>query len=83
LIWSYRAFQRFSGARPLTRTVEDGDVAQGRCLLVDAPEKVVPPLQLVRGLEADHAAALRVDRTEHGADGAVLAAAVHGLQHDE
>lgn len=63
--------------------VEDVDVTAARGILVDAPEEVVCQLGVVGGFEIDDAHALGVEGTEDGADGAVFAAAVHGLEDDE
>ena len=67
----------------VVRSVEDRDLARPRGLLVDAPQVVVGQLLLGGPLERRHLHALRVDLVEHVADGAVLAARVGGLDHDE
>ena len=63
--------------------VEHCNAALGRGLAVDAPEEVVVALFRGRALEAGDLAGLRIESAHHVLDGAVLAAGVYGLQHDE
>ena len=65
------------------RAVEDRDVSLLRRAQVDAPEKVVRQLRRGGRLEAPDVDAQRVERAEHLANGRVLAAGVHRLQHDQ
>src|SRR6266545_568590 len=51
--------------------------------LVDAPEEVVVQLDLIGSFERGDLAALRIDAGEDLADGAVLAAGVHALEHHQ
>ena len=50
---------------------------------MDAPQIVVGQLLFCRSLEGGHLHALGVDSPEYSADGAVLAAGIHGLEDDE
>jgi hypothetical protein len=63
--------------------VEHADDALRRRALVDTPQVVVRTVLLGRQAEAVHVDARHVDRAQHVADGAVLAATVHRLQHDQ
>ena len=63
--------------------VEDDDLAVAGRLFVDTPEIVVGQFFGRRFLEAGHLDALGIDAVEDVADGAVLAAGVRGLEHDE
>src|SRR6266536_147961 len=63
--------------------VEDADHAVGGGAAVDAPEEVVVQLDLIGSFERGDLAALRIDAGEDLADGAVLAAGVHALEHHQ
>ena len=63
--------------------VEDGDLAGGGHLAVDAPQVIVRALLVGRCLPADGANAERAHLAEHAADRAVLAAGVGALQDDQ
>ena len=67
----------------VVRAVEDTDPTPRRDALVVAPEEVVVGLLGARSLEGGHPAPLGVDPAEDVLDGAVFAACVHGLQHDQ
>src|SRR5581483_12460458 len=63
--------------------VEDADMPAPRQDQRGAPQEVVVELELARGLEGMHLAALRVHARHYVLDHAVLAAGVEALQHDE
>jgi len=65
------------------RPIEDADLAMAGAVGVHPPQVVLAHLAARRHLEADDAHPLRVDPGEHAADGAVLAAGVDGLEHDQ
>src|SRR6266508_3409263 len=65
------------------RAVEDTDEALRRNRFVDAPEIVVRPFLLGGGLERGDGDSDRPAFVEYRANGAILAAAVYPLQHDE
>ena len=50
---------------------------------MDAPQEVVLALDLVRGAERNHPAALRIQSGEHPPDRAVFARRVHALEHEQ
>ena len=67
----------------VVRPVEDPDLARPRRDLVHAPEEVVRRFDVVRRLERDDPATLRVHTAEDVADRAVLARRVESLQHEQ
>lgn len=65
------------------RAVEDGDLALGRLMRVNPPQKVMRQLDRRRLLEVRHLHALRIDAADHMPDRAVLARRIEPLQHNE
>ena len=63
--------------------VEDPDLSASRQLLLVTPQVVVVELLAGRDAEPVHDDALRVHAAHHVPDGAVLAAGVQGLQHQQ
>ena len=63
--------------------VEDHDLAFARRVLVDAPQIVMGEFVFGGGLKARHPYTGRVHALKDMANDAVLAAGVHGLQHDQ
>src|SRR6266536_765351 len=72
-----------AGDELVVGSVEDADHAVGGGAAVDAPEEVVVQLDLIGSFERGDLAALRIDAGEDLADGAVLAAGVHALEHHQ
>src|SRR6266508_1922911 len=71
------------GAAVDQQPLEVADHAVGGGAAVDAPEEVVVQLDLIGSFERGDLAALRIDAGEDLADGAVLAAGVHALEHHQ
>ncbi|MCY1536040.1 hypothetical protein D9M68_714770 [compost metagenome] len=67
----------------IVAAVEHHNLAGPGHLPVNAPQVVVRQFVGSGRLEADHADAERIEAAEHAAHGAVLAAGVHALQHDQ
>ena len=63
--------------------VEDGDLALGRDIGNDAPEEVVRERKGARRLEGGLVHAVRREAGQNGADRAVLACGVHGLEEED
>ncbi len=66
----------------IVTAIEDHNLTLCRYLLVDTPQIIEFQFFAGRLLEICHPRPIWVDSLEHMSDGSILAAGIHGLQHD-